>query len=295
MSSSSQTAATSSSPKPVPLIQERITGRLSEFPWWVLVLLLFAAFLIYSFITDATYQKIFTTLVVGLKLTIMVTIVAFTFSMILGLMTAFGQMSKNTIIHNLAVLYVQIVRGIPVLVLIFYTALVIVPAGVSLLNSLGEWLAAQGILPIDNALASLNSRNVSYVARGIIALAINYGAFSSEIFRAGIESIEKGQIEASRALGLNWTKTMRLVILPQAVRRILPPLGNDFISMLKESSLISVLGVGEITQLGKKYSAATFLYPETYNTMAFLYLSMTLVLSMGVKFLEKRMKTGEER
>ena len=295
MSSSLQTTTTSSSKPPVPLIQERITGRLSEFPWWVLVLLLLAALLIYSFITNATYQKIFTTLVAGLKLTIMVTIVAFGFSMIIGLLTAFGQMSKNTIIHNLAVLYVQIVRGIPVLVLIFYTALVIVPAGVSLLNALGEWLAAQGILPIDNALASLNSRNVSYIVRGIIALAINYGAFSSEIFRAGIESIEKGQIEASRALGLNWTKTMRLVILPQAIRRILPPLGNDFISMLKESSLISVLGVGEITQLGKKYSAATFLYPETYNTMAFLYQSMTLILSMGVKFLDKRMKTGEER
>jgi polar amino acid transport system permease protein len=84
------------------------------------------------------------------------------------------------------------------------------------------------------------------------------------------------------------------VVMPQALRRILPPLGNDFISMLKESSLVSVLGVGEVTQLGKKYSAASFLYPQTYNTVAFLYLSMTLILSMGVKYMEQRMNVGED-
>ncbi|MGW8181316.1 MAG: amino acid ABC transporter permease, partial [bacterium] len=116
-----------------------------------------------------------------------------------------------------------------------------------------------------------------------------------EVFRAGIQSIEKGQLEASKALGLNWFQTMRLVVLPQAIRRILPPLGNDFISMLKESSLVSVLGVEEITLRGKQYSARSFLYPQTYNTVAFLYLSMTLILSMGVKFMERRLQTGEER
>jgi polar amino acid transport system permease protein len=149
------------------------------------------------------------------------------------------------------------------------------------------------VLPPENPLAALENRNVDFVTRGIIALAINYGAFSSEIFRAGIQSIEKGQIEAAHALGFNWFKTMRLIVLPQAFRRILPPLGNDFIAMLKESSLLSVLGVGEITHLGKKYAAASFLYPATYNTVAFLYLSMTLFLSMGVKFMEQRLKTGE--
>jgi ABC-type amino acid transport system permease subunit len=87
---------------------------------------------------------------------------------------------------------------------------------------------------------------------------------------------------------------MRYVVMPQALRRIMPPLGNDFISMLKESSLVSVLGVGEITQLGKKFSAASFLYPQTYNTVAFLYLSITLILSMGVKYMERRMAVSEE-
>lgn len=293
--STTTTGAETSTLKPTPLVQTRVTDRLADFPWWALFIFLAAIFLIYSFITNATYQKIISTLMAGIKLTIMVTLIAFSLSIVLGLLTAFGQMSKNTLIKNLATLYVQIVRGIPVIVLIFYTALVIVPAGINLMNALGNWLVAQGVLPPDNFLTSLTSRNVDFVVRGIIALAINYGAFSSEIFRAGIQSIEKGQLEASKALGLNWYQTMRLVILPQAFRRILPPLGNDFIAMLKESSLISVLGVGEITQLGKKYAAASFLYPQTYNTLAFLYLSMTLILSMGVKFMEKRLKTGEER
>ena len=296
MSASTTTTGTETSTlRPTPLVQTRITDRLADFPWWVLFILLAAAFLIYSFITSATYQDILTTLLAGIKLTIMVTLIAFSLSIVIGLLTAFGQMSKNTLIRNVATLYVQIVRGIPVIVLIFYTALVIVPAGINLLNALGNWLVAQGVLPPDNFLTALNSRNVDFMVRGIIALAINYGAFSSEIFRAGIQSIEKGQLEASKALGFNWYQTMPLVILPQAIRRILPPIGNDFISMLKESSLISVLGVGEITQLGKKYAAASFLYPQTYNTLAFLYLSMTLILSMGVKFMEKRLKTGEER
>ena len=280
--------------KPTPLVQTRVTTRLAEFPWWVLFILLAGVFLIYNFATNATYIKIIGTLSVGLRLTITITLIAYFFALIIGLLTALGQLSKNIIIKNFALLYVQIVRGIPALVLIFYTALVIVPSGIALLSSLGEYFVSIGWLQEDNFLTQLNIRNVDFVWRGIIALALNYGAFSSEIFRAGIQSIEKGQLDAARALGLNWLQTMRLIVLPQAFRRILPPLGNDFIAMLKESSLVSVLGVGEITQLGKKYAAASFLYPQTYNTVAFLYLSMTLILSMGVKFMERRLKTDRE-
>ena len=285
---------TTTDSKSNPLVQERITNRLADFPWWVLILLLAGVFLVYNFATNATYQDIIGTLIAGVKLTVIVTIVAFILSIIIGLLTAFGQMSKNVVIKNLATLYVQVVRGIPVLVLIFYTALVIVPLGIELINALGAWLAGIGVLEAENVLTSLTSRDVDFVIRGILALAINYGAFSSEVFRSGIQSIEKGQLEASRALGLNWTKTMRLVVLPQAIRRIMPPLGNDFISMLKESSLVSVLGVKEITLQGKQYAAASFLYPQTYNVVAFLYLSMTLILSIGVKFMEKRLQTDDE-
>lgn len=291
---SAESTATAKTSRSTPLVQERITNRLANFPWWGLIIALLAVLLIYNFLTDATYQEIINYLIVGIRLTVITTLVSFGLATVIGLITAFSLMSNNVITKNLATLYVQIIRGIPVIVLIFYTALVIVPAGIDLLNALGNWMVNLGLLAADNPLSTITSRNVNFIVRGIIALAINYGAFSAEVFRAGIQSIEKGQLEASRALGLRWTLMMRYVVLPQAIRRILPPLGNDFISMLKESSLVSVLGVGEITQLGKKYAAASFLYPETYNIVAFLYLSMTLILSMGVKFMEQRMSTGEE-
>lgn len=275
------------------MIQTRVTERLSEFPWWVLFLLLVSVILVYNFITNATYNSIIGRILEGVRLTILITINAYALSLVIGLITAFGQMSRNPISRNIATFYVQIVRGIPALVLIIYIAVAIVPLVISWINGLGNWLASLGWLHESNSLSSLNQRNVDYVIRGIIALAINYGAFSSEIFRAGIQSIEKGQLEASKALGLTWFQSMRFVVLPQAFRRILPPLGNDFISMLKESSLLSVLGVQEITQLGKKDASSTFMYLETYNTVAFIYLSMTLILSMGVKYMEKRLKTGD--
>lgn len=282
-----------------PLVQERVTDRLANFPWWGLFIALLGVLLIYSFANDATYREAFGYLIAGIQLTVYVTLMAFALSMMIGLLTAFAQMSKGTNIfsvfaRNVAAFYVQIVRGVPVIVLIFYVALVIVPAGVELIASLGDWVAGMGWLAADNRLSSLTVRDVSLTWRAIIALAVNYGAFSSEVFRAGIQSIEKGQLDASKALGLTWLQTMRYVVLPQAIRRIMPPLGNDFISMLKESSLVGVLGVQEIWQLGKKYVGTTFLYPETYNTMAFMYLSMTLILSMGVKYMEQRMSTGEE-
>ena len=276
------------------MVQERITNRLANFPWWGLILALMGVFLLFSFLTDATYQAIITYVVVGIRLTVIVTLVSFVLSTIIGLITAFSLMSNNVIVRNLATLYVQLVRGIPMLVLIFYTALVIVPVMIGLISSFGTWLASMGVLAPDNFLSSLSVRDVNFLYRGIIALAINYGAFSAEVFRAGIQSIEKGQLDASRALGLSWVQMMRYVVLPQAIRRILPPMGNDFISMLKESSLVSVLGVGEITQLGRKYSASSFLYAETWNVAAFLYLSLTLVLSMGVKYMEQRMSASEE-
>jgi polar amino acid transport system permease protein len=272
---------------------------LANFPWWGLFLAILGVFLVFSFANDVTYREAFRYLAVGIYLTIYITLMAFLFSIIIGLLTAFAQLSTGTnffsvLARNIAAFYVNIVRGVPVIVLIFYVALVIFPAIVNMLASLGDWMASMGWLSADNRLSSITIRDISLIWRGIIALAINYGAFSAEVFRAGIQSIEKGQIEASRALGLSWVQTMRYVVLPQAIRRILPPLGNDFISMLKESSLIGVLGVQEIWQLSKKYTGTTFLYTETYNTVAFLYLSMTLILSMGVKYLEQRMATDEE-
>jgi polar amino acid transport system permease protein len=281
--------------KPVPDIQGRITDRLADLPWWVLIVLLLGVLLTVNFITDATYRDIFVTMVAGIQLTILVTVVAYAIALVFGLIAALGQMSKNVIFRNIAMFYVQIIRGVPIIVQIFYIALVVIPIFViPAINWVGTSLASLGILPVDNFLASLTNRDVSFTVRGIIALAISYGAFSSEIFRAGIQSIGKGQIEAAKAIGLTTYQSFRYIIFPQAIRRIMPPLGNDFIAMLKESSLVSVLGVNEITQLGRKYASASFRFLETYNTLVFFYLSMTLVLSMGVKFMERRLRTGEE-
>ena len=274
-------------------LQGQTTDRLAEFPWWGLAIILAGIFLLYRILTNETYNSIITTLVEGMRLTAVATLSAYFFALILGLTTALAQLSKNVVIRNLAQLYVQIIRGVPILVQIFYWAIVIFPLIlVPSINKAGEWLAGQGILGPDNYLAEFR---VDLIVRGIVALAFSYGAFSSEIFRAGIQSIEKGQREAALALGLTWFQSFRLIILPQALRRVLPPLGNDFIAMLKESSLLSAIGVGEITQLGKKYAAASFLFPQTYNTVAFLYLSMTLVLSMGVKYMESRLKTDRKK
>lgn len=258
----------------------------------MLVVLFGAVVLTFNFVTNDTYRTVFNNLVLGIQLTILVTMIAYVIAIAFGLVTALGQLSPNILFRNLALLYVQVVRGIPIIVQIFTVALVIVPLMIKLLNSFGGSLAAAGLLPAENPLTALTIRKVNFIVRGIAALAISYGAFSSEIFRAGIQSIGRGQLDAASALGLTRLQSLRLIILPQAIRRVLPPLGNDFIAMLKESSLVSVLGVNEITQLAKKHAASTFRYPETYYTLAFLYLSMTLVLAMGVKFMERRLKSG---
>lgn len=281
-----------SASRPIPTFQDRVTIGLTEFPWWTLVVLFGAVVLIFNFATNDIYRNVYENLVVGIQLTILVTVVAYVFAIVLGLVTALGQLSDNLLFRNAAVLYVQVVRGIPIIVQIFTVALVIVPLFIEVLNGLGAWLASQGILPAENLFTAVTIRDVNFIIRGIVALALSYGAFSSEIFRAGIQSIDRGQLDAASALGLNRIQSLRLIILPQAVRRVLPPLGNDFIAMLKESSLVSVLGVNEITQLAKKHAASTFRYPETYYTLAFLYLSMTLVLAMGVKYMERRLKSG---
>jgi len=160
------------------------------------------------------------------------------------------------------------------------------------INGFGLFLAGIGILSPDNFLMALKNNSIDLLYRGILALAISYGAFSAEIFRAGIQSIGQGQMEAAQSLGMTYFQAMRLVILPQAVRRVLPPLGNDFIAMLKDSSLISALGIRDITQMGKLYSASSFQYLSTYNIVAVLYLTMTIMLSLIVRFMERKFKVG---
>ena len=139
----------------------------------------------------------------------------------------------------------------------------------------------------------MSIRSIPTEVRGILALAIGYGAFEAEVFRAGIVSIGKGQMEAAKSLGMTYLQSMRYIILPQAIRRVLPPLGNDFIAMLKDSALLTVLAINELTQLSRLRRASTFQIMVTFNVTAFMYLSMTLLLSAGVRWLEKKMKIEE--
>nr|HID12346.1 amino acid ABC transporter permease [Anaerolineae bacterium] len=279
-------------PKLIPWIE-----KLTQVPWWALAILLIGALIVYFVFTSATYQDAFFFLIAGVRLTILVSLISFGLALILGLITGLGRVSKNVVYYTLSSLYVEVVRGIPLLVLLIYFAYVVTPLAIQLLNRLGAaMLQNTGLGPLTglaHSLADLHIQDVDMTVRAIAGLAFGYGAFEAEVFRAGIESIERGQMEAARSLGMSYFQAMRYIILPQAIRRVLPPLGNDFIAMLKDSSLISVLAVRELTHLGKLNRARTFRTFETWNTVAFLYLSMTLLLSLGVKMLERRMAVEE--
>lgn len=267
----------------------------ASLPWWLVVTILIGVVVLWSILSDPTYRVIFDAVREGLYITIYVTIVGFACSVVVGLVVGLARISKNPVIYHLSSFYVEIVRGIPLLVLLYYIALVVVPAAVEGLNNVGVWMVGNGVsVDLGAQMAELRVRDLDFTFRVIVALTIGYGAFISEIFRAGIQSIDPGQMDAARSLGATYFQAMRHVVLPQAIRRMLPPLGNDFIAMLKDSSLVSVFGVRDITLQGKVYSASTFRFFETYNVVAFLYLAMTIVLSLIVRYMERRM-AGQRR
>jgi polar amino acid transport system permease protein len=272
--------------------QGRMVGLMSGLPWWLLILLLLGALLTYQIATDELYSDILRRLVGGIGITLMVTAIAYSAALMLGLLAGLGRVSSNPIIFNIATLYVNVIRGVPILVQIFYVAFVLTPGFFGMLRWLGELPPVMAVLGADNWLAQRTTQDLDLLTRAIIALALAYGGFEAETFRAGIQSIGKGQMEAARSLGMSYFQAMRYIILPQAIRRILPPLGNDLIAMLKDSSLVSVLGVRDTTQQARQYVAASFRYPETYNMLAFTYLTMTIVLSLVMKWVENRMGEG---
>ncbi|HRO11741.1 amino acid ABC transporter permease [Amaricoccus sp.] len=251
-----------------------------EFPWWLLAAGLLGLWLLAAILLDPVYSRILAIVSRGVGVTVYVTLVAFALASALGLALAVCVLSGSLVLRQAARFYIEIVRGIPILVLLFYIAFVGVPALVAGWNALA---APLGLEP-------LQTRDVSFLWRAIIALMLGYAAFIAEVFRAGIQSVDPGQIEAAKALGLTPWQRFRLVVLPQAVRTILPPLGNDFIALIKDSALVSVLGVADITQLGKVYAAGSFRFFETYNVVAFLYLVMTVGLSLALRGFERRMR-----
>ena len=230
----------------------------------------------WQILTNDNYELAWERIIPGLRLTISSTIQAFVIALVIALIIGMGQMSRNVVLRNLSRTYVECVRGIPILPLIFTVALILVPELTKAINGpLENWFGWE--------------LKLSFQMRATVTLAVIYGAYMAEIFRGGIQSIPPGQTEAGRSLGLNRRQTMNSVVFPQAMRAIIPPLGNDFIAILKDTSLLSVLGALEITQRARQFSASTFKFREGYFVLAFIYLILTLGLSLLLGMLERRM------
>ena len=251
-----------------------------EFPWWLVAAALGLAAYVASIWGDPFYADLAVTLMQGVRITLFVTLVAFAAASALGLGLALMSLSPNVVVRQGARLYVEIVRGVPILVLLLYVAFVLAPALVSSWNWATGWL---GMDPVRN-------RDFPLLWRAILALTLGYASFIAEVFRAGLLSVDPGQIEAAKALGLKPWARFRHVVWPQAIRTILPPLGNDFVAMVKDSSLVSVVGVLDVTQLGKVTAVSNFRYFDTYNMVAVIYLTLTIGLSLILRRLEAQMR-----
>lgn len=243
-------------------------------PWWGLVALVFCLTVILVTVRADPFWRILLFVRDGISVTAFITVMSFVFILIVGMFGGLGRLSRNSFIHGISTLYVEIIRGIPLLVQLiwWYFAFPVV------IQQIGRWL---NIPAIANYQA-----NAIYTA--ITGLVVCYGAYMSEIYRAGIQSIPRGQMEAARSLGMTYFQSMRHVILPQAVRVILPPVGNEFIALLKDSSLVSVVAVADLTRRGREFMATHFNPIEVWTMVALLYLMMTLLSARGVAWVEKR-------
>jgi polar amino acid transport system permease protein len=198
----------------------------------------------------------------GLRLTIILTFVSMAFALAIGLFLALARLARRSAIRWPAAVFVEIIRGSPLLLQLFYIYYVFPFIGLKL----------------------------QPITAGVLGLAINYGAYLSEVFRAGILAIERGQWEAAGALGIKNWQTMALVVLPQAIRIVIPPVGNYFISMFKDTALVSTISIAELVFRGQLIAADTFKYLEVYTIVFVLYLIISFPASVGVRVLERRLR-----
>lgn len=208
----------------------------------------------------------FPLLLVGAGVTIKITALSVALGVVIGLFVGISRISRIKLLRVLAAIYVDFFRGTPLLVQIFLVYF---------------------------ALPVITGQRVDPFVAAIGSCGINSGAYVAEIFRAGIQSIDKGQMEAGRSLGMTWVQTMRYIIVPQAFKRVIPPLGNEFIALLKDSSLVSVIGFEELTRRGQLIIAKTYGSLEIWLSVAVIYLAMTLTISRFVAYLERRYKTDD--
>lgn len=203
-------------------------------------------------------------LLAGLLITLKISLYSIFFAILIGVFTGLARISKNPFLKKLAVLYIELIRGTPLLVQIFIFYFFI-----------GTVF------------------NLDRMTAGVGALSVFTGAYIAEIVRAGIQSVHRGQMEAARSLGMSYPLAMMLVILPQAFKRVLPPMAGQFISLIKDSSLVSVISITDLTKAGREVVASTFSPFEVWFTVALLYLVLTSALSYLVQLLEKRMSAQD--
>jgi polar amino acid transport system permease protein len=207
------------------------------------------------------YREIIAFLPDGILRTFEVTLLSIIFSFFVGMVTGIGRISRITVLNRLATVYVEIIRGIPLLVQIYYV-----------------YYALAKLVQVPDVMAA------------VIAMTICYGAYIGEIFRAGIQAVPRGQMEAALAVGMSRGQAILHIILPQTIRIVLPPIGNEFIALLKDSSLVSIVAVTDLFMRGKQYAGKTFRYFETFTVVALVYLVLTLFFSRLVAIMEERLR-----
>jgi polar amino acid transport system permease protein len=242
------------------------TGEKSVFSAWNIsffgaIALLIALFV---FVPDP-YREIMLFVPDGILMTFIVTLSSIGFALVIGLLTGLGRISRNPVLNRISTIYVEIIRGIPLLVQLFYL-----------------YYAMATFMQLPRLLAA------------ILAMSVCYGAYLGEIFRGGILSIPKGQMEAALALGMSRGQAISRIIIPQTLRVILPPVGNEFIALLKDSSLVSILAVSDLLRRGREFASTSFQYFESYTVVALIYLIITLFLSRLVSIMERKLERSGE-
>lgn len=247
--------------------------------WWWLVALVVGITALLLIVKPDPFWNILQFVQDGILITVTVTLISFVLMLGIGMIGGLGRLSTNRIIYTISTLYVELVRGIPLLVQLisWYFAVPVI------IQYLGKAIGSP----------ALEGFQADPIVLAVIGLVFCYGAYMSEVYRAGIQSIPKGQMEAARSLGMTYFQAMRHVVLPQAFRVILPPIGNEFIALLKDSSLVSVVAVADLTRRGREYSSMHFNPIEVWLLVALLYLVMTLFSARIVNWIEK--KTRFER
>jgi polar amino acid transport system permease protein/polar amino acid transport system substrate-binding protein len=203
--------------------------------------------------------------------TLLLTLLSLIFAMVIGMIFSLMNVGKNRFFNFIGTAYVDAVRGVPLIVLAYFIYFG-VPAGIKMMG--------------------VQNFKLSALVAGTIALSMNCGAYMAEIIRAGIESVDKGQMEAGRSLGLNYAKSMRLVVLPQAIRTMIPSIINQFIITLKDTSILSVIGYPELTNMGKTISGNTFKSLESWAIVGIMYMIVIITLSKVAKKMERRVNRG---